>query len=157
MDYKELSERYRPNKIKTLLVAEAPPQNGKTYFYLPVDKISPGSLPGTVFIHYFGILPQGKDEYVYILNKLRRRGIWMIDITNIPEKVWIDRKKWIKDDDAIQRIANQLPNLKQRILEMDVNEKDVIFLLARNDYASKVNLLFPNSKRTTWSKFRSNV
>ena len=155
INYSKLANNYRPDKIKTLLVGEAPPQSGKSYFYLPVDKVHPGSLPGTVFIHYFGILPQSKKEYAYFLDELKRRGIWMIDITNVPENVWLNKRKWEKNEEAIQRIANQLPKLKQRISDLGVNEKDVIILLARNDYASKVRALFPNSVKTSWSKFRN--
>ena len=155
VNYAELSKNYKPNKIKTLLIGEAPPQSGKSYFYLPVDKVYYRSLPGTIFIHYFGILPQGKNEYVYFLNELKRRGIWIIDITDEPVQVWINRKKWIKNPNSINTIVKNIPVLKNRILDMGINEKDIIFLLARTDYIKNLRIYFPLSRMITWSKFRN--
>jgi len=155
INYSDLANKYKPDIIDTLLVGEAPPQSGKSYFYLPVNQVNAGSLPGTVFIHYFGILPQSKKEYIYFLEQLRRRRIWVIDIIDEPVEVWINRSKWIKNPAGINKISNNLPSLKKRIAELNINERDVTFLLARNDYASKVRTLFPNSIKTTWSKFRN--
>lgn len=53
-------EKYRPKVIKTLLIGEAPPLNGKTFFYLPkqinfMNSIENNtSLPATIFNCYFG-------------------------------------------------------------------------------------------------------
>ena len=60
IDYISEAEKYRPDTIKTLLVGEAPPPNGQTYFYLPRELKNSGtirndrSLPATIFCHYFG-------------------------------------------------------------------------------------------------------
>jgi len=35
IDYFLESQKYRPKEIKMLLIGEAPPASGKTYFYVP--------------------------------------------------------------------------------------------------------------------------
>lgn len=154
MNYKKLAKKYKPKKIKTILVGESPPQNGKTYFYLPIDKITIGSFPGTIFKHYFNRLPIDKKEYISFLEVLQSWGIWVIDITDKPVKVWVDRKNWIKDEKVIKKISNKLPRLKRRISRLKVSEDNVTFLLARNDYKSKVKKLFPYSSYYDWKSFR---
>jgi len=156
MDYSQLAEDYKPHKINTLLVGEAPPQSGKSYFYSPTKsgKVNEISLPSTVFKHYFGKLPQNRKEYLSFLDSLFDMGIWVIDITDKPVKVW--KEKYVLDMDVIQEIINSLPVLKNRIKDLEVDEKDVIFLAARRNYKKDIRKLFPASTVVEWSKFRNN-
>ena len=91
INYEQESEKYRPTKIKTLLVGEAPPQSGDAYFFVP-RRVTYNSLPGTVFIHYFNKLPKNKSEYITMLKELQNMGIWFTDIINEPLQVWLDRR-----------------------------------------------------------------
>ncbi len=77
INYFKISEKYRPLKIKTLLIGEAPPFSGKKYFYLP-DTIQNRireentSLPATIFYHYFDTVPRDVVEYEKFLIELQR-------------------------------------------------------------------------------------
>src|SRR5262249_42960003 len=82
IDYLALSEAYRPAVIRTLLVGEAPPPSGASYFYLPALLHKPPhirdnrSLPATIFYHYFHQVPESKDEYAVFLSRLKDLGIF---------------------------------------------------------------------------------
>lgn len=86
INYFQESEKYRPDIIKNLLVGEAPPSSGKTYFYVPKalsDDIpirDHRTLPATIFYHYFQTRPISKNEYTDLLLLLKKKGIFLIDI-----------------------------------------------------------------------------
>jgi len=86
INYFQESEKYRPDIIKNLLVGEAPPSSGKTYFYVPKalsDDIpirDHRTLPATIFYHYFRTRPISKNEYTDLLLLLKKKGIFLIDI-----------------------------------------------------------------------------
>jgi hypothetical protein len=85
MDYQSLANKYRPSVIKTLLIGEAPPPAGKSYFYLPYQMSRASlendtSLPATIFGHYFGRKPDDKVEYITYVESLKEMGIFLIDI-----------------------------------------------------------------------------
>ena len=92
MDYEKLALTNKPHTIKTLLIGEAPPPNGKSYFYkvpekYPTRKSSiedDTSLPATIFNHYFGRRPEDPQEYEQFLKCLKERGIFLVDILNKP-------------------------------------------------------------------------
>ena len=92
INYFEISGKYRPSKIKTLLIGEAPPPSGKKYFYLPDaiqnrSRAENASLPATIFYHYFDIVPSDVVEYERFLRKLQNMGIFLIDIIDEPLKI----------------------------------------------------------------------
>ena len=88
IDYRRLSEDFKPDAIKVLLIGEAPPPNGKSYFYTipekyPTIKYSiedDTSLPATIFNHYFGRRPLNEKEYEKFLCLLKEKGVFLIDI-----------------------------------------------------------------------------
>ena len=93
IEYFNQSEKFRPIKINTLLVGEAPPPNGKSYFYVPKTGLREESLPATIFNHYFGEIPKTKERYKVLLEKLRDDlGIFLIDIYEKP--IRIREAKW---------------------------------------------------------------
>jgi hypothetical protein len=93
IDYLRESDKYRPKTIKTLLVGEAPPFSGKTYFYAPcmlpnaIPVENDRSLPATIFNHYFQERPRTTGQYINFLLKLKEKGIFLIDICTEPIKV----------------------------------------------------------------------
>ena len=80
INYLRGSEIYRPDTIKTLLVGEAPPPNGESYFYVPQNPNNnrlvrdDRTLPATVFNHYFGRRPNDGKEYRAFLFRLKKGG-----------------------------------------------------------------------------------
>lgn len=164
IDYNKVSKRFKPKEIKTLLIGESPPPNGKTYFYIP-KKMSQKikvenfrSLPATIFYHYFHQIPSTEQNYEKLLWKLHSMGIFLIDICDKPLKI-TDRKlpKSINYDNLNILISN-IPKLKEKIKKRvgDINDKNIIFLLPRLHYVDDLNQYFPNSPQKRWIDFRLN-
>jgi len=155
IDYFNESENYRPKTIKTLLVGEAPPSSGKTYFYVPQamsdkDLIqNDSSLPATIFNHYFQKRPTTAEEYVNFLRLLQGKGIFLIDICDEPIKVR-------NNPEGIQRIKREILELRGKMKRRNINVavEDIVFLLARKDYKKDIKREFPNSTYKTWIDFR---
>jgi uncharacterized short protein YbdD (DUF466 family) len=155
IDYLRESEKYRPETIKTLLVGEAPPFSGKTYFYVPcilpnaIPVENDRSLPATIFNHYFQERPRTTDQYVKFLLKLKEKRIFLIDICSEPIKVR-------GCPEGLARITAEIQELRQKIANRDIHvpDHDIVFLLARNNYVKHIRTQFPDSKRFTWKHFR---
>ena len=93
INYFKESEKFRPEEIEILLVGEAPPPSGKTYLYVPKPMLikrpikNDRSLPATIFYHYFRERPKTVERYIELLNKLKDRGIFLMDIVDDPIKI----------------------------------------------------------------------
>jgi len=155
IDYFRESEKYRPRKVTTLLVGEAPPPSGKAYFYLPRPMSNKRpvrndrSLPATIFYHYFQRRPKTEAEYIDLLFKLQNKGIFLIDICDEPLKVRGCKKN-------LERIVNEISKLrnKMRLRNISIKDEDIIFLLPRKNYLKHLKGEFPNSKYFRWIDFR---
>ncbi len=77
------AERFRPNHVKLLLVAEAPPGDESRYFYFGAVT-EHDSLFRYVVKGVLGVLPAraGKDE---LLAQLQDRGVYLIDLSETPD------------------------------------------------------------------------
>jgi hypothetical protein len=156
-DYEALANQYKPQKVTTLLIGEAPPNNGKSYFY----KVPPNyklknvlvekdaSLPATIFNHYLKSRPNDATEYETFLQQLKQSGIFLIDMFEAPIEVRenIDNRKVILSD------SNML-DLKHRIGQYVQDERKIVFLLARNGYTSELKKHFPLARFVSWKEFR---
>ena len=157
INYFRESEKYRPKKIEKLLVGEAPPSSGKTYFYVPKpmsENISirkDRSLPATIFYHYFQTRPTTVDKYIDLLLLLKKKGIFLVDICDDPIKVR-------GNPEGEQRIIDEIPNLRKKLIsrKIEIADEEIIFLLARTSYSNHVRAEFPNSKLIRWIDFRMN-
>ncbi|MGQ9570134.1 MAG: hypothetical protein ACUVUQ_04685 [Thermodesulfovibrionales bacterium] len=155
IDYFKESEKYRPRKVTTLLVGEAPPAFRKTYFYLPrpLSNKRPvrndRSLPATIFYHYFQRRPETEAEYVDLLFKLQNKGIFLIDICDEPLRVRGNKKN-------LEKIVNEIPNLRNKMIlrNISIEDEDIIFLLPRKNYLKYLKSEFPTSKYFRWIDFR---
>lgn len=155
IDYELERNKYRPERVKTLLIGEAPPPSGKVFFYVP-KKMSLGrsieddtSLPATIFNHYFGRRPKDITEYKKFLNELKNMGVFLIDIIDEPIKI-----RGIKQNENY--LISKLPELKIKINELneEIPEKEWIFLLARSSYKRKLREHYPFAKKIRWKDFR---
>ena len=155
IDYLSESEKYRPANIQTLLVGEAPPPTETSYFYVPVNLRNTQSirndrsLPATIFNHYFGRRPADKIEYQDFLLRLRELGVFLVDI--------FDRPIMVRNNpEGLEKIVEAIPMLPAKLRDRGilVDEKIMIFLLARNNYKRKIRETFPNAKLVSWIDFR---
>ncbi len=158
LNYVEISEKYRPTKINTLLIGEAPPPCGTKYFYLP-QKLKNNlairqdrSLPATVFWHYFNQRPQDEKEYIVLLNSLKDAGIFLVDIMDEPIRI-----RGNKENE--ERLVNELPFLRSKLEMRGINvpEEDMIFLLARNTYKQYIKKHFKYAQLIPWIEYRLNA
>jgi hypothetical protein len=155
VNYSKIANKYRPKKITTLLVGEAPPPNRKSYFYLPIE-MNPNrnrrkyvSLPATVFFHYFKRVPKNINEYIVFLKRFQKRGIFLIDIVDEPIRVRGNPEGVCK---IIKGIRSLRKNIKKK--KINIEDKNVIFLLARKGYEKYIKQEFPNSERIYWVDYR---
>ena len=161
IDYLAESEKYRPRKARTLLMGEAPPPSRRTYFYVPPKTMNnrrpickDTSLPSTIFWHYFGERPTSKERYIQLLNCLKRKGIFLVDIVDWPLRVRI-RGKGV-DPDALRIIKREIPKLRTKLKRRKINvqDKDIVFLLPRLRYKRELKEEFPCSSYIRWICFR---
>lgn len=165
MNYKKMSEKFKPDTIKVLLIGEAPPLNGKTYFYAVPEKYptrkssieDDTSLPATIFNHYFGRRPNDTKEYEQFLGCLKEKGVFLIDIINLPLEIR-KKDKSLNLDNIDKLISDEnLNDLDKRINSLINKDKKVIFLLARTKYLKKLKTKFPNYSFITWKCFRLDI
>lgn len=161
INYLKISENYRPIKIKTLLVGEAPPPSGKKYFYLPdaIQKRSRennSSLPATIFYHYFDNVPKDTNEYERLLRELQRNGVFLIDIVDEPLKIRDRNSKNGINEKNLNYLISKIPKLRNKITERNIgiDDSQIIFLLARTKYKKYIEKEFPYSKIIRWKDFR---
>ena len=162
LPYFELSEKYRPEKVETLLVGEGPPPSGDKYFYLPA-KMNPKrdirnyrSLPATIFYHYFRSIPSSIEEYESLLFRLKERNIFLIDILDRPLKIRDSSFPKGVDVENYKILLSSIPKLKEKIRErgIAISEDRIIFLLARTSYINELKQEFPNAQYFRWIDFR---
>ena len=165
IDYRGQANKYRPIKIITLLIGEAPPPSGSRYFYLPVDMKNTRviekdtSLPATIFNYYFGKRPYSKAEYEVFLNKLKDGEIFLIDIIDKPLRIRDRKSKSGFNDKNLKYLISQIQYLKEKIenLGIDIEDGKIIFLLAGSKYKKELKAEFPKSQFIRWKDFRMNV
>src|SRR5688500_12477029 len=84
-------EKYRPSRIKTLLIAEAPPDNLNRFFYFEDVKQQ-----DSLFLEIMGVIfPILKKNYIAsgrdrslktnLLRRFQAEGLWLIDLCEIPK------------------------------------------------------------------------
>jgi hypothetical protein len=165
MEYEKHAKLYKPKEIKILLIGEAPPPNGKSYFYkvpekYPTRKSSiedDTSLPATIFNHYFGRRPNDTKEYEQFLKCLKERGVFLIDIINLPLEIR-KKDKSLNQENIDKLISDDnLNDLEKRINSLNNKDKKVIFLLARTKYLKKLKTKFSNYSFITWKCFRLDI
>jgi len=156
IDYLAQSEKYRPDVVETLLVGEAPPPNGKSYFYLPATLRNTRSirdnrsLPATIFYHYFQKLPASEEEYADFLSRLKELPVFLVDIFDKPIKVR-------GSPEGMRQIVEAIPALRAKLKRRDIEvaEKRIVFLLARKNYRKQISEEFPKSSLVPWIDFRT--
>lgn len=159
INYFQESEKYRPKTVRTLLIAEAPPPMGTKYFYVPIAMPTKvpverdASLPATIFHHYFQKRPNTVDKYIGFLNRLRDAGIFLMDIVDEPIRI---REKGGIHQENLHYLISKIKTLRTKIRKRGIliGDKDIIFLLPRQNYKRQLGEEFPNSTKIRWIDFR---
>lgn len=171
MDYNKLADKYKPEKIKILLIGEAPPPNGKNYFYKVPEKYpirkstieNDTSLPATIFNHYFGRRPIDEKEYEEFLGLLKEKGVFLIDIIHEPLEIRRKDKSLNIENIDILVSPKNLDNLITRIESLPISDEiEIIFLLARKNYKKRLKDYLKGKIKSepayrAWKDFRMNT
>lgn len=78
----EAAQRYKPEKVKLLLVAETPPADPDRYFYFPEVK-EQDSLFRYIVREVLGEEPK-RENKPELLNRLSDQGVFLIDLRSDP-------------------------------------------------------------------------
>jgi hypothetical protein len=137
--YKEVAGKYRPDKIKLLIVAEAPPEADENYFYRLACPDTDGRKRSFFcgIMKGVGLLPQGTKEYSEekLLNAFLGAGYFLID--TCPKPLLVDYNKRPKE------MEKYVPSLIQNIKE-DLKPETVLFICKTNKIVKKrVHKEFP--------------
>jgi hypothetical protein len=159
INYFQESEKYRPRRVRTLLIAEAPPPSRTKYFFLPramsnkVPLEKDTSLPATIFHHYFKKRPRNVDEYIDFLKRLGGAGIFLMDIVDKPIRI---RERGGINQNNLQYLISKIKTLRTRIKDrgISIDDENIIFLLPRQHYKKQLDEEFPRSKKIRWIDFR---
>jgi hypothetical protein len=124
--YKEARLKYKPDKIKFLLVAESPPQNPERYFYFENMTKGDGFYLEIMNALYCRerfapkFLRENKQAF---LNCFKRDGFYLVDACEKPiESSQISYKK--------KRIKEALPDLKKRLSCLACPDTKIILIVA---------------------------
>ena len=86
----EARNKYKPNNVKCLFIAEAPPDSVKRFFYYEDVKKADYLFLGIIDVLYpdlktsFLSLRRSKEKKKEILNKLKSDGFYLLDLLNEP-------------------------------------------------------------------------
>lgn len=136
--YKQASEKYRPGKIRTLFVAESPPNKKEgeelRYFYFEKFKGKDFLFRSIIEVLFTEEYKLHKNDKIYLLNKLKENGFFLIDACEYP----INQHQQKIRDDFVKKESEKLIIKIKNI----VNEETKIILIKKNIY----NILFERLK-----------
>jgi hypothetical protein len=138
--YTNARNKYRPNSIAVLFIAEAPPCALDRFFYFEDVKKQ-----DSLFLEIMGILyPQEKEKYLSsgrnthikkdILDRFRSDGYWLLDLCEIPTSI------------SNEPLVTHMPSLITR-LEKFINKNTPIILIKSNVYDCCYSLLIRKGYR----------
>jgi hypothetical protein len=107
--YEQARQRYRPTQLRTLLLAEAPPENIERFFYYEDVKRQ-----DSLFLEIMGVLyPRDKEAYLKagrpterkeaMLRRFQSDGFWLWNFYPLPASLVTQ-----KDPELLQRLFAQL-------------------------------------------------
>ena len=122
--YKEAAEKFLPEKIKVLFIAESPPANGAFFFF----KFSKQEILLTTITT--AILGDGKgysrdDPKIEFLNILQERGYFLIDAVEYPINTTRDRNRELIIKQETDNLIDRLKDL-ERQNKIDGNTKIIL-------------------------------
>ena len=111
--YKEAAEKFLPEKIKVLFIAESPPANG-SFFYFKFSKKE--ILLSTITT---ALLGDGKgytknDSKIEFLKILKDKGYFLIDAVDYPINTTGDRSRELIIQKEIESLTDKLKELESR-------------------------------------------
>jgi hypothetical protein len=118
---------------------------------IPIEKDT--SLPATIFHHFFGCRPGTVKEYAELLDGLKAKGIFLMDILDEPLRI---RGNNGIVRESLEYLVSCIPSLRERIAArgITVDDEDIVFLLARLHYQKHLKQEFPQARFSRWKDYR---
>jgi hypothetical protein len=111
--YKEAADKFLPEKIKVLFIAESPPANGSfLYFKFPKQEILLATITTAIFGDGKGY--KRNDSKIGFLNILKDEGYFLIDAVEYPINTIDDRKRELIIQKEMENLIDSLKDLKSR-------------------------------------------
>ena len=148
----QAAERYRPDRIRLLLIAEAPPADPNRYFYFP-EVNAHDSLFRYVIRSLLGVDPT-RENKPELLARLQQQGIFLIDLKPDP----VDSTSL---DSYVPELVHRVQGLNpERIVLIKATVYDAAYaaLAAAGLPVSSVRVPFPGSgQQTNFSRAFANA
>lgn len=135
-DYANAAQKYRPENIRYLFIAESPPayksEDKKSYFYFE-DNPGHDILFATLIFALYGKNYRKSDRNkAELLLQFRRDGYWLMDVVEHP----INRLNGsrINPKEREQIIKNQIPNFLTRLNSLKVKNSTGIIIIKKLNY-----------------------
>ena len=113
LNYQELREKYKPRKIKCLLIAESPPKSEERFFYNPGQEKYDflfKSVMEVIFPDFKNNYQRGqKHEY---LQRFKEQGFYLIDAVDTPIN---DRKRRERNKIIRKNLENKIKEIEELI------------------------------------------
>jgi hypothetical protein len=149
--YAEARNRYRPEHIRTLIIAEAPPCALDRFFYFEDVKRQ-----DSLFLEIMGVLyPAQKERYLSsgrqsvlkaeLLEQFSSDGFWMLDLCDIPTS--IIPGPTTQDAENLLRLLEQYITKDAPVILVKANVYDLCYDLLASQGYNVINerLPFPGS------------
>ncbi len=115
LNYQKLREKYKPRKIKCLLIAESPPKSEERFFYNPRQEKYDflfKSVMEVIFPDFKNNYRRGqKHEY---LQRFKEQGFYLIDAVDTPIN---DRKRRERNKIIRKNLENKIKEIDELILK----------------------------------------
>jgi len=141
--YRKASEKYRPEKIKVLFIAESPPffesEDKRSYFYF---ENNPGKdmLFATLMKACYGIdYTKNKGNKIKLLKRLMDDGIFLIDSVKYP--INRDERQETSNKKREEIIQNEIPNLLNELNKLHIGSETKIILIKETVFNSLYSML----------------
>jgi hypothetical protein len=135
------ADRYRPQRVRLLLVAHAPPHNTERYFYYE-DVREKDDLFRYVVAGLFGVKPERADKRTW-LGRLSESGVYLIDLIEHP----CDRSELVDHIPGLIERAKALRPDHVVLIKTDVFDSAFSGLVDAGLPVVRARLPFPTSGR----------
>ena len=150
-----ISEEYKPQRVRTLFIAEAPPENLSDYFYLDDVKTKDYLFLGIMSILY----PHLEKEYIEekrptelkqkLLKRFQKEGFFLMYLSPVPKAMLPDKDAEEYKNDLLKRIDKLEKTRNMNIVIIRAKVFDMLYypLTKRGYKVCRERIPYPSSGR----------
>ncbi|MBU1297835.1 MAG: hypothetical protein KKB77_01645 [Bacteroidetes bacterium] len=132
---KQVRQKYKPDKVKILLIAEAPPDNIDRFFYYPTVKRADYLFLGVIQALYPDMkekfLLSGRDPEIKksILNKFKGDGFYLVDLSELPLSL-MTGDLHLQTTELIRKVK-EVADKQTKIILIKANVYEIVYSLLK--------------------------